>query len=303
MVESVGEGVNSIKIGDHVICLFLPQCKKCRVCNHEDSNTCLEFFNHQVKCLLDETSTRFTCKGQQILQFMGCSTFSEFTVVKEFSLAKINQKAPLDIICVLSCGFTTGYGAAAKTAKVKKGSTCAVWGLGTIGLAAVVGCKNAGASKIIGIDTNDSKFELAKEFGVTDFVNPKNVTDLMSSYLEKTFNAIDFTFECVGSIATMRQAFESCAIGNGVCVLIGVSPQEQELSIFPIQFLMGKTLTGELFGSYKGVDEVPLLVEDYLAGKLPLDKFVTHNKSLNEINDAMDLLKDGKCIRCVIKNY
>ena len=175
-----------------------------------------------------------------------------------------------------------------------------IWGLGTIGLATVVGCKKAGASRIIGIDINDSKLEIAKELGVTDFVNPKNISEPINSYLEKNFGLINYTFECAGTIGTMKEAFEACAIGFGVCVLIGVSAQELELSLFPINFLVGRTLTGEVFGSFKG-EEVPGLVDEYLNGKLPLDKFVTHNRRLEQINEGMDLLKEGNCIRCVIK--
>lgn len=319
IIESVGEGVESLKIGDHVLTLFLPQCKKCRVCKHEESNTCLEFFGNQLKGLMDDGTTRYECKGQPILHFMGCSTFSEYCVLRESSVAKINNTAPLDKVCLLSCGFTTGkqklknnikylilinlgYGAAVKTTIVQPNSTAAVWGLGGIGLATVIGCKNAGAKRIIGIDPNPSKIDIAKELGVTDFVNPTEVSLPLEEYLEKEFGAIDFTFECVGSIATMRQAFQSCAIGNGVCVLIGVPPQDQELSIFPISFLQGRTLVGELFGSYKSVDQVSSLVDEYLAGKLPLEKFITHTIELVNINDGFDLMRNSKCLRTVIIN-
>lgn len=189
-----------------------------------------------------------------------------------------------------------------KTAAVRKGSTCAVWGLGTIGLAALLGCKNSGASRIIGIDTNVAKEEIAKDLGCTDFINPKEITEPMEKYLAENFGDIDYAFECIGNIQTMKQAFKATAIGNGVCVLIGVSPQEQELSLEPIDFLLGRKLTGELFGSYKGVDDVPKLVDDYMDGKIPLEKFITHNIALSEINDGFDLLKNGKSIRCIINN-
>jgi S-(hydroxymethyl)glutathione dehydrogenase/alcohol dehydrogenase len=195
----------------------------------------------------------------------------------------------------------SGYGGSMKTAGVRKGSKTAVWGLGTIGLAALLGCKNAGASTIIGIDTNSGKEQVAKELGCTDFINPKDITIPMEQYLREKFGGIDYTFECIGSIQTMKEAFRSTTIGYGVCVLIGVSPQEQELSLSPIDFLLGRKLIGELFGSYR-CDDVPKLVEDYMEGKLPLEKFITHNISFDEINDGFDLLKRGECIRCVIVN-
>lgn len=303
IVESVGDGVESLKAGDHVITLFLPQCKKCRVCQHKEANCCLEFTHgSQARGLLGDETSRFTARGKPLFQFLGVSSFSEYTVIKEFNLAKINPKAPLDVACLLSCGFPTGYGGSVKTAAVKPGSTCAVWGLGGIGLATVLGCKHSGATKIIGIDLNDAKHKIAAEMGCTDFVNPKEISVPIDQYLNEKFGAVDYTFECIGSIATIRAALESSAIGNGVCVIIGVPPQEMELSLFPIQFLMGKKLTGELFGSFKGVDEVPMLVEEYLAGKLPLEKFITHRIKLDQINEGYDMMKNGQCIRCIIKN-
>jgi S-(hydroxymethyl)glutathione dehydrogenase/alcohol dehydrogenase len=303
IVESVGQGVESVKSGDHVILMFLPQCKKCRVCKHDDANTCLEFVEGtQARGLMADETTRFKCRGKDVLHFMGCSTFTEYTVVKEFNVAKINPKAPLEKVCILSCGIPTGYGGSMKTAAVKKGSTCAVWGLGAVGLAALLGCTNSGATRIIGIDMNPAKEALARELGCTDFVNPKDVTIPMNKYLNEKFGAIDYTFECVGNVNTMKQAFQTTAIGNGVCVLIGVSPQDQDLNIPPIDFLFGRKLTGELFGSYKGADDVPKLVEDYLNGKLPLEKFITHQITLDEIESGFDLLKNGQSIRCVILN-
>lgn len=303
VVESVGEGVETLKPGDHVITLFLPQCKNCRVCKHEEANCC-EQFTHgsQSRCLLGDETTRFTAKGQQILQFLGVSSFSEYTVLKEYNLAKINPAAPLDVACLLSCGFPTGYGGSAKTAAVKEGSTCAVWGLGGIGLATVLGCKHSGAKTIIGIDMNNDKKEIAAEMGCTDFVNPKDVTIPIDKYLNEKFGAVDYTFECIGNMHCIKAAIETAAIGNGMCVLIGVPPQEMELHIFPIHFLMGKKLTGELFGSYKGVDDVPKLVEKYMEGQLPLEKFISHRIKMDEINHGFDMMKNAQCLRCIIKN-
>lgn len=303
IVESVGEGVTSVAVGDHVITLFLPQCKKCRVCKLDDANTCLEFTSGtQSRQLMEDETTRITCKGKQLLQFLGVSSFSEYTVLKEYNLVKINPAAPLDVAALLSCGFPTGYGGSVKTAAVKPDSVCAVWGLGGIGLATVLGCKHRGAKTIIGIDLNDAKREIAAEMGVTDFINPKEVEGPMDKYLNDKFGCVDYTFECIGNMYTVKQSLECAAIGNGTCVLIGVPPQELELNILPIHFLLGKKLTGELFGSFKGRDEVPGLVEKYLDGKLPLDKFITHRIKLEQVNEGYDMMKEGKCLRCVIKN-
>lgn len=218
-------------------------------------------------------------------------------------MAKINPKAPLEKVCLISCGFPTGYGAAMNknAGGVTPGSTCAVFGLGTLGLAAVVGCKNAGAKRIIGIDINPDKFKLAGELGATEFLNPKELTVPFEQYITQNYDAIEFTFECVGRIATMKQAFECSAIGNGVCVVIGVAETEAILDINPLNFLLGRSIKGTLFGGYKSIDSVPNLVDDYMAGKFNLDKFITHNLKLNQVNEGFDLLKSGKSIRAVIR--
>ena len=302
IVESVGEGVTAFKVGDHVIPIFLPQCKKCRNCKHETANVCLQFFGAQLKGLMLDGTSRLSCRGEKLFTFIGCSTFSEYAVLAEHSLCKINDKAPLEKVCLLSCGVPTGYGAAVNTAKVKPGSTCAVWGLGALGLAAILGCKNSGASRIFAIDINPDKAEIAKEFGATEFINPTELgAKTIQEHLKQiTGGGVDYTFECIGHVQIMRQAFESAVMGYGVCVLIGVTPTGQELSLLPVDIQTGRTLKGTFFGCYKSVDSVPKLVEDYLSGKLIIDKLITHNMSLDKINEAFELLRDGKSIRSVI---
>jgi S-(hydroxymethyl)glutathione dehydrogenase/alcohol dehydrogenase len=303
VVESVGEGVTAFKTGDHVIPLFLPQCKKCVICKHKTANFCLQFGGNQVKGLMPDGTSRISCRGHDLFTFVGCSTFAEFSVLSEANLCKINDKAPLDKVCLLSCGVSTGYGAAVNTAKVKSGSSCAVWGLGALGLAAILGCKNSGASRIIAIDINPEKFAIAKELGATEFINPKEVAVPIQEHLKAITRGlgVDYTFEAIGSTQVMKQAFESAAIGYGVCVLIGVAPSGQDMNVLPIDFQVGRTIRGTLFGCYKSVDSVPKLVEDYLEGKLKIDCFVTHEMGLEKISEAFDLLIQGKSIRTVIK--
>jgi S-(hydroxymethyl)glutathione dehydrogenase / alcohol dehydrogenase len=226
IVESVGEDVTTFKVGDHVIPLFLPQCKQCIVCQHETANFCLQFGGNQMKGLMPDGTSRLTCRGQKIFTFVGCSTFSEFSVLSVANLSKINPMAPLEKVCLLSCGVSTGYGAALNTAKVKPGSSCAVWGLGALGLAALLGCKISGAKRIFAIDINSDKFKFAKELGATDCINPKDIEIPIQEHLRKLTGGlgVDYTFEAIGSAQVMKQAFESAAIGYGVCILIGVAP-------------------------------------------------------------------------------
>lgn len=241
-----------------------------------------------------------SCKGQPIYHFIGCSTFAEYAVISVNHLCKINPLAPLDKVCIYSCGFCTGYGSVFNNANVEKGSSCAVWGLGTLGLAAIMGCKAAGADKIIGIDINPSKFEIAKEFGATEVINPRDLPMPIDKHLMQTSGGIDYTFECIGNIQTMKQAYESTSLGYGVCVLLGVSPNGEELGILPIHCQIGRTLKGSLFGGYKSKDSVPRLVQQYMDGLLPTDKLITHNMTLADINKAFDLLKSGQSLRTVI---
>lgn len=234
IVESVGAGVTNFKAGDHVIPIFLPQCKQCHVCKHETANFCLQFAGKQLQGLMPDGTSRISCRGEKLFTFCGCSTFSEFTVVSQHSIAKINETAPLEKVCLLSCGVSTGYGAALNTAKVKSGSTCAVWGLGALGLSAILGCKKSGAKRIIAIDINPDKFGIAKEYGATEFINPTEIVDkTIQEHLKAITGGggVDYTFECIGSPEIMKQAFESTAVGYGVCVLIGVAPSGQRMEL------------------------------------------------------------------------
>uniref|UniRef100_A0A4W6F7U1 Alcohol dehydrogenase 5 n=1 Tax=Lates calcarifer TaxID=8187 RepID=A0A4W6F7U1_LATCA len=265
------------------------------LCNCTDQLT-------QGKGLMPDGTTRFSCKGKSLFHFMGCSTFSEYTVVAEISLAKVDHRAPLDKVCLLGCGITTGYGAALNTAKVEAGSTCAVFGLGALGLAAIMGCKASGAARIIGIDLNPDKFPTARKFGATDVVNPKDHSKPIQEVLvEMTDGGVDYSFECVGNVAIMRAALEACHKGWGTSVIIGVAAAGQEISTRPFQLVTGRTWKGTAFGGYKSVDSVPKLVEEYMNKKLKVDEFVTHTLPFEKITDGFHLMHAGKCIRVVLK--
>ncbi|MCJ8730718.1 hypothetical protein PDJAM_G00187710 [Pangasius djambal] len=300
VVESVGPGVTEFKPGDKVVPLFISQCRECRFCKSPKTNLCVHSWSSDRYAQMSDTTTRFSCRGKPVLQFMGTSTFSEYTVMNQIAVTKVHDDAPLDRVCLLGCGISTGYGAAINTAKVEPGSVCAVFGLGAVGLAAVMGCKNAGASRIIAVDINDQKFEKAKVFGATDFVNPKSHTKPVSEVLvEMTNGGVDFSLECVGNVAVMRSALESCVKGWGVSVLVGWT-DTNDFSARPIQLIAGKTWKGSLFGGFKSKDSVPKLVLDYMAARIKLDEFITHTMSLEQVNDAIDLMKKGECIRTVL---
>ncbi|XP_046830988.1 alcohol dehydrogenase class-3 [Vespa crabro] len=302
IVESVGEGVTEFKKGDHVIPLYIPQCKECKFCKSSKTNLCSKIRATQGKGLMPDNTSRFTCKGQSIAHFMGCSTFSEYTVVSDISLAKIDSNAPLEKVCLLGCGIPTGYGAVLNTAKIEPGSTCAIWGLGTVGLAAIFGCKTAGASRIIGIDVNSSKFELAKTFGCTELINPKDYDKPIQEVLiELTDGGLDYTFVCVGNVQTMRAALESCHKGWGMSVIIGVAPAGEEISTRPFQLVTGRVWKGTAFGDWKSKESVPKLVDEYMSKKLLIDEFITHNLPFEKINEAFDLMHSGTCLRAVLK--
>ncbi|XP_043468227.1 alcohol dehydrogenase class-3-like [Leptopilina heterotoma] len=301
LVESVGEGVKEFQPGDHVVPLFIPQCGECKFCKSPKTNLCSKIRATQVKGVMPDGTSRFTCKGKTLAHFMGCSTFSEYTVVADISLAKIDPTAPLDKVCLLGCGISTGYGAPLNTAKVEAGSTCAIWGLGAVGLATALGCKTAGASRIIGVDINSSKFEKAKVFGCTEFVNPKDHKKPIQEVLtEMTDGGLDYTFECVGNVQTMRAALESCHKGWGTSVIVGVAPSGQEISTRPFQLVTGRVWKGTGFGGWKSKESVPKLVKEYQAKKLILDKFVTHTLPLEKINEGFELLHSGNSLRTVI---
>ncbi|XP_037946416.1 alcohol dehydrogenase class-3-like [Teleopsis dalmanni] len=304
VVESVGEGVTGFKPGDSVIPLYIPQCNECKFCKSSKTNLCQKIRLTQGKGVMPDGTTRFSCNGKEVFHFMGTSTFSEYTVVADISLCKIDDNAALDKVCLLGCGIPTGYGAAINTAKVDPGSVCAVWGLGAVGLAVGMGCKKAGASKVYGIDINPSKFELARKFGFTDFVNPKDVEDkgaLQDYLIQLTDGGFDYTFECIGNVNTMRAALEATHKGWGTSVIIGVAASGQEISTRPFQLVVGRTWKGTAFGGWKSVSGVPKLVDEYIKKELMVDEFITHTMDLNKINEAFDLMHEGKSIRSVIK--
>lgn len=300
IVESVGAEVTKFSPGDKVIPLFLPQCGECERCLSEKTNHCKKnWINTQLGVLADGTS-RISYQGQQVYQFLGVSSFSQYTVVPDTSLAKIRSDAPLEKVCLLGCGVSTGYGAALNAGKVEKDSSCAVFGLGAVGLAAVMGCKVAMAKRIIGIDTNPDKFEKAKAFGATDCINPKDSSKpIQEIVVEMTNGGVDVAVECVGSPTVMSDALESTRDAWGTCVIAGWT-ETGTMSVLVEKLLMGRTLKGTYFGDWKSVQHVPGLVDDYMNKKLKLDEFITHNLQLNQINEAFDLLKSGKSIRTVI---
>ncbi|XP_045462953.1 alcohol dehydrogenase class-3 [Harmonia axyridis] len=302
IVESIGGGVTNVAVGDHVIPLYVPQCGECKFCKSPKTNLCQKVRTTQGQGVMPNGTSRFTCNGKNLYHFMGCSTFSEYTVVADVSVTKIDVSAPLEKVCLLGCGVPTGYGAALNTAKVEKNSTCAVWGLGAVGLAVGLGCKAAGASKIIGIDINARKFEKAKDFGFTDFINPKDFEKPIEQVLiEMTDGGLDYTFECIGNTATMRAALESCHKGWGVSTIVGVAGAGQEISTRPFQLVTGRTWKGTAFGGWKSRESVPRLVEEYLSKKLILDEFISHKLSFTEINEAFHLMHKGESIRSVLK--
>jgi len=301
IVESVGAGVTSFKPGDHVVPTYIPQCYDCKFCNSKKTNLCSKIRITQGKGVMPDGTSRFTCKGQSLFHFMGTSTFSEYTVVAEISLAKVNEKAPLSKVCLLGCGISTGYGAALNTAQVEKGSNVAIWGLGAVGLAVAMGAREAGASRIIGIDINPAKFKVAERFGCNEFVNPlehsKPIQDVL---VEMTDGGLDYTFECIGNVKTMRAALESCHKGWGTSVVIGVAGAGQEISTRPFQLVTGRVWKGSAFGGWKSRDDVPKLVEDYMKGKVLVNEFVTGELPLSEINEAFSQMHAGKGLRTVI---
>lgn len=302
IVESVGPNVTTFKRGDHVIPLYIPQCKDCKFCASPKTNVCSKIRATQGAGVMPDGSTRFTCNGKTVYHFMGTSTFSEYTVVADISLCKIDDKAPLEKVCLLGCGVSTGYGAALNIARVESGSNCAVFGLGAVGLAAIMGCKEQGAKRIIAVDINPDKWAKAKELGATEFVNPKNYDiPIQQVLIDLTDGGLDYTFECVGNVDTMRAALEACHKGWGESVIVGVAAAGQEISTRPFQLVTGRVWKGTAFGGWKSVDSVPKLVDKHMAGKLNLDIFITGQFGLEDINKAFELLHEGKTIRSIIK--
>lgn len=301
IVESIGEGVTSVKPGDKVIPLFSPQCGKCRICKHPESNFCMKNDLAQPRGTLLDGTSRFTCKGKSIHNFISTSTFSQYTVVDEMAVAKIDGASPLDKVCLIGCGFSTGYGSAVKVAKVTPGSTCAVFGLGGVGLSVIIGCKTAGAARIIAVDINKDKFAKAKELGATECINPLDYSKPIHEVLqEMTDGGVDFSFEVIGHLDTTMSSLLSSHASCGVSVLVGVPPHAQSLSVNPFLLLLGRTWKGAIFGGLKSKDSVPKLVADFMANKFPLEPLITHVLPFEKINEAFELLRSGKSIRTVL---
>ena len=301
IVEAIGEGVTSVAVGDHVIPLYTPECGERKFCLSGKTNLCGKIRETQGKGLMPDGTSRFYKDGQPIYHYMGCSTFSEYTVLPEISLAKVNKESPLEEVCLLGCGVTTGMGAVMNTAKVEEGATVAIFGLGGIGLSAIIGATMAKASRIIVIDINNSKFDLARQLGATDCINPKDYDKpIQEVIVELTDGGVDYSFECIGNVDVMRSALECCHKGWGESVIIGVAGAGQEISTRPFQLVTGRVWKGSAFGGVKGRSELPGIVERYLQGEFKLNDFITHTMGLDDINEAFELMHEGKSIRSVI---
>ncbi len=300
-VVECGPGVKDLKPGDHVIPLYIPECGECDYCRSPKTNLCQSIAETVWTGYMPDKSRRFSMNNSPIYHYMGCSTFSEYTVVPEIALAKINPAAPLEKACLLGCGVTTGIGAVINTAKVEAGSTVAVFGLGGIGLSCIQGAVMAKAERIIAIDVNPDKFEFARQLGATDFVNPKDIDGSFVEYMQDTYNGgPDYSFECIGNVHVMRDALECTHMGWGVSTVIGVAGSGQEISTRPFNLVVGRTWKGTAFGGVKGRTELPGYVDRYMNGQIELDMMVTHTMPIEEINTAFDLMHEGKSIRSVV---
>jgi len=300
IVQEVGPGVTSLKPGDHVIPLYTPECRECDFCLHPKTNLCQSIRATQGQGLMPDGSSRFSFEGKPILHYMGCSTFSNYTVLPEIALAKIRKDAPFDKVCYIGCGVTTGVGAVVFEAKVEIGSNVVVFGLGGIGLNVIQGARLAGANKIIGVDLNEAKVPLAKQFGMTDFINPKNVENTVEAIIALTGGGADYSFECIGNVNTMRQALECCHKGWGESYIIGVAGAGQEISTRPFQLVTGRSWKGTAFGGARGRTDVPKIVDWYMNNKINIDDLITHTMPLDDINKAFDLMHAGESIRSVV---
>ncbi len=301
VVEEVGEGVTSVKAGDHVIPLYTPECRECSFCTSGKTNLCQAIRATQGQGLMPDGTSRFSRNGRQILHFMGTSTFSEYTVLPEIAVAKISKEAPLESVCLLGCGITTGIGAVLHTAKVEEGATVAVFGLGGVGLSVIQGAVMANASRILAIDINPDKAEMAMALGATDFVNPNDYDDpIQDVVIELTGGGVDYSFEAVGNVNLMRAALECCHKGWGESTIIGVAGAGQEIATRPFQLVTGRVWRGSAFGGVKGRTELPGMVEQYMAGGIKVDEMITHTMGLEDINTAFDLMHEGKSIRSVV---
>ena len=301
VVEEVGDGVTSVAVGDHVIPLYTPECGECNFCTSGKTNLCQAIRVTQGQGLMPDGTSRFSKGGKPVFHYMGTSTFSEYTVLPEIAVAKVNKEAPLEKVCLLGCGITTGIGAVLNTAKVEPGSTVAVFGLGGVGLSAIQGATMAKASRIIAIDINADKFELATQMGATDTVNPsEHDAPIQEVIVELTNGGVDYSFECVGSTALMRAALECCHKGWGESVIVGVAGAGQEISTRPFQLVTGRVWRGTAFGGCKGRSQLPGMVDQYMEGDIKVDEFITHTMPLEDINRAFDLMHEGKSIRSVV---
>ena len=301
IVVDVGPGVTTLKKGDHVIPLYTPECRVCKSCTSHKTNLCTAIRATQGKGLMPDGSTRFSYKGQPIYHYMGCSTFANYTVMPEIALAKVREDAPFDKICYIGCGVTTGIGAVLFTAKVEAGANVVVFGLGGIGLNVIQGAKMVGANMIVGIDTNPAREKMAREFGMTHFVNPKDIQgDLVAHIVELTGGGADYSFECVGNTTLMRQALECCHRGWGVSTIIGVAAAGQEISTRPFQLVTGRRWQGTAFGGARGRTQVPQIVDWYMDKKIEIDSLITHVMPLEQINHGFELMTRGESIRGVV---
>ncbi len=299
VVVEVGPGVTSVKPGDHVIPLYTAECRTCEYCLHPKTNLCQAVRATQGQGVMPDGTSRFSLDGKPLLHYMGCSTFANYTVLPEISVARVREDAPFDKICYIGCGVTTGVGAVIFEAKVEMGSTVAVFGLGGIGLNVIQGCKLAGASRIIGIDINPKREALGRKFGMTDFVNPKEVENVVDHIVQLT-GGVDYSFECIGNVEVMRQALECCHKGWGESWIIGVAGAGQEISTRPFQLVTGRVWRGTAFGGARGRTDVPRIVDWYMDEKINIDDMITHTMPLNDINSAFDLMHAGESIRSVV---
>jgi S-(hydroxymethyl)glutathione dehydrogenase/alcohol dehydrogenase len=301
VVVDVGPGVSSLKKGDHVIPLYTPECRQCEYCLSGKTNLCQAIRVTQGQGVMPDGSSRFSVGGKKVFHYMGTSTFANYTVVPEIALAKIREDAPFDKVCYIGCGVTTGIGAVINTARVEPGANVAVFGLGGIGLNVIQGARLAGANMIVGVDLNASRKSLAEKFGMTHFVNPKEVEgDLVAYLVNLTKGGADYSFECIGNVEVMRQALECCHKGWGVSVIIGVAGAGQEIKTRPFQLVTGRVWKGTAFGGAKGRRDVPKIVDWYMNGKINIDDLITHKLKLDDINKGFDLMHAGKSIRSVV---
>jgi len=301
IVEEVGPGVTSVAVGDHVIPLYTAECGECRFCTSGKTNLCQAVRATQGQGVMPDGTSRFSCGGNSVLHFMGTSTFSEYTVLPEISLAKVSKAAPLESVCLLGCGITTGIGAVLYTARVEPGSTVAVFGLGGVGLSVIQGAVMAQAERILAIDVNPDKEEMARQLGATDFVNPKDYdSPIQEVIVDLTDGGVDYSFEAVGNVNLMRAALECCHKGWGESTIIGVAGAGQEIATRPFQLVTGRVWRGSAFGGVKGRSQLPGMVEQYMAGEIKVDEMITHTMGLDEINRAFDLMHEGESIRSVI---